>query len=77
MPVNLPGFYLISYCNTTKRRQIETTSSMAVSSSSSCKADGVAIYRNINSFTDCSRINIGISKINLGMKDAKAGNVCS
>ncbi|GFU16058.1 hypothetical protein TNCV_1300141 [Trichonephila clavipes] len=39
-----------------------------VVSSSSRKAVGVAIYRNSNSFTDCNRVNIDISEINLGMK---------
>ncbi|GFX81928.1 uncharacterized protein TNCV_2571281 [Trichonephila clavipes] len=71
MPVNVPGCDLRSYCNTSKRRQIATTSSVAVSSSSR-KAGGIAIYRNINSFTDCNTVNIDISEINLGMKDAKA-----
>ncbi|GFQ77620.1 uncharacterized protein TNCT_180991 [Trichonephila clavata] len=76
MPVNKPGFGLRSYCNTAKCRQIETTSSVAESSSSSHKADSVAMYRNINSFTDCNRVNNDISEINLRMKDAKTGDVC-
>ncbi|GFT24230.1 uncharacterized protein TNCV_2064591 [Trichonephila clavipes] len=76
MPVNLPGFDLRSSYNTAKRRQIATTSSVVVASSSCRKADGVAIYRNINSFTDCNRVNIDSLEINLGMKDAKAGDVC-
>ncbi|GFY25053.1 uncharacterized protein TNCV_2692441 [Trichonephila clavipes] len=75
MPVSVLGFYLRSYCNTAKRRQIATTSSVEISSSSNHKAGGVAIYRNINSFTDCNRVNIDISENNLGMKDAKAGDV--
>ncbi|GFQ98188.1 uncharacterized protein TNCT_636031 [Trichonephila clavata] len=76
MPVNKPGFGLRSYCNTAKCRQIKTTSSVAVSSSSSRKADSVAMYRNINSFTDCNRVNNDISEINLRMKDAKTCDVC-
>ncbi|GFQ86732.1 uncharacterized protein TNCT_365501 [Trichonephila clavata] len=77
MPMNVPGFDLRSYCNTAKLKQIASTSSVAVSSlPSSRKADGVAIYRNINSFTDCNIVNTEISKINLGMKDAKAADVC-
>ncbi|GFW77842.1 hypothetical protein TNCV_3404151 [Trichonephila clavipes] len=74
MPVNVPRFDLRLSYNTAKRRQIETTSSWVVSSSSSCKAGGVTIYRNINGFTYCNRVNIDISEINLGMKDAKAGD---
>ncbi|GFR28018.1 hypothetical protein TNCT_93001 [Trichonephila clavata] len=74
MPVNVPGFDLI-YFNTAKRRQIATTSSVAVSSASSRKAGAVAIYH-INSFTDYKRVNSDISEINLGMKDAKAGDLC-
>ncbi|GFX36569.1 hypothetical protein TNCV_2031501 [Trichonephila clavipes] len=72
------GFDLRSSYNTAKRRQIATTSSVAVSSpSSSSKAGGVAIYRNIHSFTDCNRVTeIDISKNSLGMKDATAGDVC-
>ncbi|GFQ81496.1 hypothetical protein TNCT_54611 [Trichonephila clavata] len=66
MPVNGPAFDLRSYCNTAKRKQIATTSSVAVSSSSSRKADRVAIYRNTNSFTDCNRVSIDISEINWG-----------
>ncbi|GFV12187.1 hypothetical protein TNCV_1536841 [Trichonephila clavipes] len=77
MSVNVPGFDQRSFYNTAKRRQIATTTSvMVASSSSSRKAGGVAIYRNINSFTDCNRVNIDISEINLGMKDAKAVDVC-
>ncbi|GFT58708.1 hypothetical protein TNCV_1360721 [Trichonephila clavipes] len=68
--VNAPGFDLKSSYNTSKRRQIATTSSVAVSSSSSRKANGVAMYRNIHSYTDCNRVNIGISEIILRMKDA-------
>ncbi|GFR24915.1 hypothetical protein TNCT_263241 [Trichonephila clavata] len=34
LPVNVPGFNLISYCNTAKLRQTGTTSSVVVSSSS-------------------------------------------
>ncbi|GFR23892.1 hypothetical protein TNCT_359221 [Trichonephila clavata] len=41
MTVNVPGFDLRSYCNTAKRRQIATTSSLVLSSSSSRKAVGV------------------------------------
>ncbi|GFV07719.1 uncharacterized protein TNCV_4942211 [Trichonephila clavipes] len=76
MPVNVPGFDMGSSYNTAKRRQIATSSSVAVSSSSSRKAGGVAIYRNINSVTDCNRVNIDISEISLGRKEAKAGDVC-
>ncbi|GFR29805.1 hypothetical protein TNCT_367831 [Trichonephila clavata] len=73
MPVNVLGFDLRSYCKTAKRRQMATTSSVAVSSSSSSrKASGVAIYRNINSFTDCNRVKIDISENYLGSKDEKA-----
>lgn len=75
-PVQVPGFDLRSYRNTAKRRQIATTSSAAVSSSSSRIAGGVAIYRNINSFTDCNRVNIDISEMNLQIKDPKVGDVC-
>ncbi|GFT10416.1 uncharacterized protein TNCV_3190971 [Trichonephila clavipes] len=71
MPVNVLGFDLRSSYNTSKLRQIATSSLVAVSSSSR-KAVGVAIYRNITSFTDCNRVNIYILEINLGMKDAKA-----
>uniref|UniRef100_T1IBU2 Uncharacterized protein n=1 Tax=Rhodnius prolixus TaxID=13249 RepID=T1IBU2_RHOPR len=46
------------------------------SNGKSRKAGGVTIYRNINSFTDCHRVNIDISEIYLEMKDAKAGDVC-
>ncbi|GFV30230.1 hypothetical protein TNCV_97061 [Trichonephila clavipes] len=62
MSVNVPGFDLISYCKTAKRRQIATTPSVAVSSSSS---QGVIIIINYN------RVNVDISKINLGLKDAR------
>ncbi|GFX88104.1 hypothetical protein TNCV_159191 [Trichonephila clavipes] len=75
IPVNVPGFDLRSSYNTAKRRQIVTTSSVEVSSSSR-KAVGVAIYCNNYSFTDCNRVNIEISEINLEMTDAKAGDVC-
>ncbi|GFT35969.1 hypothetical protein TNCV_4342791 [Trichonephila clavipes] len=61
---NVPGFDLRSSYNTTKCRQIANSSSVAVSSSSR-KAVGIAIYRNINMFTDCNRVNIEISGINL------------
>ncbi|GFU91499.1 uncharacterized protein TNCV_2542671 [Trichonephila clavipes] len=76
MPVNVPGFDLRSFYNTTKRRPIATASSVVVALLSSRKAGGVAIYRNINSFTDCNRVNIDISEIKLGMKDTKDGDVC-
>ncbi|GFV98824.1 hypothetical protein TNCV_2913411 [Trichonephila clavipes] len=46
MPVNVPGFDLRSSYNTAKRRQIATTSSVAVSLSSSRKTSRIAIYRN-------------------------------
>ncbi|GFT66814.1 hypothetical protein TNCV_86991 [Trichonephila clavipes] len=72
MSVNLSGFDLRSYCNIAKRRQIATTSSVAVSSLSICKAVGVTIYHSINGYTNYNRVNIDISKINLGMKDTKA-----
>ncbi|GFW45056.1 helitron_like_N domain-containing protein [Trichonephila clavipes] len=71
MPVNVPGFDLRSSNNNTKLRQIAASSSVAVSSSSR-KDVGVAIHRSINSFTDCNRVNLDISEINLGMKDPKA-----
>ncbi|GFS97369.1 uncharacterized protein TNCV_1825131 [Trichonephila clavipes] len=76
MPVNVPGFDLRSYCNTAKCRQIATTLLVAISSSSNRYSGGVAIYCNINSFTDCNRVNIDILEINLEMKDAKADDVC-
>ncbi|GFS58933.1 hypothetical protein TNCV_68611 [Trichonephila clavipes] len=76
MSVNVLSFDLRSSYNTDKCRQIDTTSSMAVSSLSSCKAGGVTIYRNINSFTDCNRVNIDLSEIYLGMKNEEAGDVC-
>ncbi|GFV64293.1 transposable element Tc3 transposase [Trichonephila clavipes] len=72
MPANVPSFYLRSYCNTAKIRQIATTSSDVVTLSSSRKAGGIAIYRTINNFTVCNRVNIDISEINLGTKDARA-----
>ncbi|GFW34636.1 uncharacterized protein TNCV_952641 [Trichonephila clavipes] len=71
MQVNVSGSDLRLYCNNAKRRQIETASLVAVSLSSRRNASGVAIYRNINSFTDCNRVNIYFSEINLGMKDAQ------
>ncbi|GFT22441.1 pro-Pol polyprotein [Trichonephila clavipes] len=74
MAANVPAFDTRSSYNTAKLRQIETTSSVEISSSSSSssrKAVGVAIYRNINSFTDCYRLNINILEINLGRKDPK------
>ena len=52
MPVNVPGFYV--------NKQFVTTSSVSVSSLSSRKAGEVAIYRNINNFTDCNWVNVGI-----------------
>ncbi|GFX22729.1 hypothetical protein TNCV_2994621 [Trichonephila clavipes] len=61
MPVNGPGFDLNSYCNTAKRKQIATTSLTVVSSSR--KGGGIAMHRNINSFADCSRVNIDIRKL--------------
>ncbi|GFW76294.1 hypothetical protein TNCV_1580731 [Trichonephila clavipes] len=64
MPLNVPDFDLRSSYNTSKLRQIATLSS-------SRKAVGVTVYRNINSATNCNRVNIDISEINLGMKDAK------
>ncbi|GFW66554.1 helitron_like_N domain-containing protein [Trichonephila clavipes] len=76
LSVDVLDFDLRLYCNTGKRRQIATTSSIAVSLSSSHKAGGVAIYRHINSFTHCNRVNIDIPEINLGMKIAKAVDVC-
>ncbi|GFY01159.1 hypothetical protein TNCV_5076261 [Trichonephila clavipes] len=75
MPENVPGFDLRSSYNTAKRRQIATISLVVVASSSR-NAGGVTIYRNINSFTDFNRVNIDITEINLGMKDAKTGDVC-
>ncbi|GFS83070.1 hypothetical protein TNCV_1286901 [Trichonephila clavipes] len=66
-----PGFDLRSYCNTAKLRKITTSTSVPVASSSR-KAVGVTIYRNINSFTDCNRVNIDVSEVNLEMKHAKA-----
>ncbi|GFV80228.1 hypothetical protein TNCV_1477901 [Trichonephila clavipes] len=72
MPVNVPDFDLRSDCNSAKRRQIATTSLVAVSSSSSRKAGGVAIYCNISNFTDCNSVSINILGINLEMKDTKA-----
>ncbi|GFR18137.1 hypothetical protein TNCT_631171 [Trichonephila clavata] len=74
MSVNVPSFDLRSYCNTSKRRK--TASSLAISTSSSRKACGVAIYRNINRFTDCNRVNIDISEIIWGTKDTKVGDIC-
>ncbi|GFW09422.1 hypothetical protein TNCV_3995291 [Trichonephila clavipes] len=71
MPVNVPGFNLRSSYNTAKRRKIATTSSVVIASSSNRKAGGVTIYRNMNSFIDCNRVNIDILEINLGMKDTK------
>ncbi|GFU00235.1 hypothetical protein TNCV_801991 [Trichonephila clavipes] len=59
--VNVSGFDLRSYCNTARRRQIATTSSVVVSTT------GPYI-----GFSDCNRVNIDILEINLGMKDAKA-----
>ncbi|GFU14961.1 hypothetical protein TNCV_795341 [Trichonephila clavipes] len=76
MPVNVPVFDLRSSYNTAKRRQIVTTSLVAASSLSCRKAGGVAIYCNLHSFTHFNRVNIEFSEINLGMKDATAGDVC-
>ena len=59
MPVNVPGFDLRSYCKTAKNRQIATTSSVAIWSSSSRKTGGVSIYRNIR-LTDCNKVNIDV-----------------
>ncbi|GFW70697.1 hypothetical protein TNCV_2922521 [Trichonephila clavipes] len=66
MSVNVPGFDLRSSYNIAKHRQIATTSSVVVASSSSRKASGVAIYRKINDLMDCNPVNIDVSKINLG-----------
>ncbi|GFT19400.1 helitron_like_N domain-containing protein [Trichonephila clavipes] len=54
MRVNVPGFNLRPYCNAAKRRQIATISSV-VSSSSSRKAGGIVMCRDINSFTNCNK----------------------
>ncbi|GFV79818.1 hypothetical protein TNCV_1726431 [Trichonephila clavipes] len=66
MPVNVPGFDLRLYCNTSPREDKLQPSSVAVSSSCH-KAGGVATYRNINHFTGYNRINIDILEINLTM----------
>ncbi|GFY09328.1 hypothetical protein TNCV_1941381 [Trichonephila clavipes] len=57
MTVNVPGFDLRSFGITAKHRRIATTSSVAVSLSSSHKASGVTLYRNINSFINSSGCN--------------------
>ncbi|GFT95262.1 uncharacterized protein TNCV_3325801 [Trichonephila clavipes] len=64
MIMNVLGFDLRSSYNTARSRQIATTSSVAVlSSSSNRKAGGVTAYRNINSFTYCNRVNIDLGKL--------------
>ena len=77
MPMNVPGFHLRSYCNNAKNIQIATTSSVAVSSSSSRKAGGVAIYCNINRFIDYSNEPLTVLELmaHLKMKYAKAGDI--
>ena len=74
LSVNVLGFDLRSQRNTATKRQIATTSSVAMSLSSSHKADGVVLYRNLNS-SDCDRVDIDMSDIHYEIKDAKSGDV--
>ncbi|GFX29503.1 hypothetical protein TNCV_4775771 [Trichonephila clavipes] len=76
MAVNVPGFDLRSplmILLSADKLQLHHRWYIIIFKSQS---GGVTIYSNINSFTDCNRVNFDISNINLGMKDAKAGDVC-